>query len=597
MGKLIEDYGLIGNMVSCALVGIDGSIDWLCLPHFDSDACFAALLGTPDHGRWLIAPKEEIKNTTRHYLPNTPILETTFETETGAVCVTDFMPLSTNEKKVELLRIVRGIRGQVDMEMDIVLRFRYGETVPWVRQTDYGIRAISGPDTVELLTPIPLYGENMKTRSRFTVTEGSYVPFTLTYHPSQEEPRFISDSRAALTVTSDWWQEWASRCYNAHASVPPEWRDAIVRSLITLKVMTFQPTGGIVAAPTTSLPEEIGGERQWDYRFCWIRDSALALHTFLSSGYIDEAKAFREWLLRAAAGHPEQMQIMYGLRGERRLTEEELPWLPGYENSRPVRIGNGAYRQKQLDIYGELMNTTHLARMSQIGSATSWQFQCTLLRNLEENWHYPDEGIWEIRSDQRHFTHSKMMCWVAFDRAVKAIEIFGLEGPLDKWKQIREEIKTDILTHGYDSERNTFTQTYGHPGLDASLLLLGKTGFLEPTDPRFIGTVEAIERELIEDGFVLRYRPEESTDGLSGNEGAFLVCSFWLADAYALIGRHNDAVVLFNRLLSIRNDLGLLAEEYHPGLKRQLGNFPQAFSHVGLIDAAHHLLQSYVPQP
>jgi GH15 family glucan-1,4-alpha-glucosidase len=596
MSKRIEDYGLIGNMVSCALIGRDGSIDWLCLPRFDSDACFAALLGTPEHGRWLIAPKGEIKNTTRRYLPNTAILETTFETANGIAKVTDFMPLSLNEEMVEVIRIVRGIKGRVEMKMELILRFGYGETVPWVRRRDYGIHAVAGPDAVELLTPVSLHGERMTTCADFTVEEGQYVPFTLAYHPSQTEPGFIGDRQIALARTADWWHEWSSHCCHFDSSAPPEWKDAVIRSLITLKALTFQPSGGLVAAPTTSLPEQIGGTRNWDYRFCWIRDATLTLYAFLNSGYFEEARAFREWLLRAAAGHPEQMQIMYGVRGERRLTETELPWLPGYEGSRPVRVGNAAHEQMQLDVYGELMDAAHAARRSHLGTShSSWRLQCTLLKNLERIWREPDEGIWEVRGERRHFTYSKMMSWVAFDRAVKGVEQFHLEGPVDKWRQVRDEIRSDILANGYDQERNTFVQSYGHKNLDASLLLMGETGFLRREDPRFRGTVEAIERELMEEGFVLRYRPEQANDGLTGEEGTFLVCSFWLVDAYMLLNRHDDAVALFERLLSVRNDLGLLAEEYDPLARRQLGNFPQAFSHVGLVNAAHNLLQTYGP--
>lgn len=595
MSKPIEDYGLIGNMISCALVGRDGSIDWLCLPHFDSDACFAALLGTPDHGRWLITPRGETRHVTRRYLPGTAILETTFETANGIASVTDFMPLSQSKETIELIRIVRGVEGRVEMKMEFALRFGYGQTVPWVRRRDYGIHAVAGPNAVELVTPVPLHGENMATCADFTVEKGQSVPFTLAYHPSQSQPSFIDDRQVVLDRTAEWWREWSGRC-NFASSAPREWKDAIIRSLITLKTMTFQPSGGFVAAPTTSLPEQIGGTRNWDYRFCWIRDATLTLYAMLNSGYFEEADAFREWLLRAIAGHPEQIQIMYGLRGERRLTETELPWLPGYEESRPVRIGNAAHDQLQLDVYGEIMDVAHAARRSHLGpSHPAWRLQCTLLKNLERIWREPDEGIWEVRSGRRHFTYSKMMSWVAFDRAVKAVEHFGLKGPVDWWRQVRDEIRSDILANGYDQNRNTFVQSYGDKSLDASLLLLAETGFLAPEDPRFRGTVEAIERELVEEGFVLRYRPSHTNDGLPGDEGAFLVCSFWLADAYVLLGRYDDAVALFERLLSVRNDLGLLAEEYDPRMRRQLGNFPQAFSHVGLVNTAHNLLQASGP--
>jgi GH15 family glucan-1,4-alpha-glucosidase len=595
MSKRIEDYGLIGNMVSCALVGRDGSIDWLCLPRFDSDACFAALLGTPEHGRWLIAPEGEVRLTTRHYLPGTAILETTFETVDGIASVTDFMPLSRREETIELIRIVRGVRGRVKMKMNLALRFGYGQTVPWVRRRDYGFHAVAGPDAIELVTPVSLYGEDMTTCADFTVEEGQSVPFTLAYHPSQRQPCFIDDRQVVLDQTANWWREWCGRC-NLASSAPPEWRDAVTRSLITLKAMTFQPSGGLVAAPTTSLPEQIGGTRNWDYRFCWIRDATLTLYAMLNSGYFEEAEAFREWLLRAAAGHPEQLQIMYGLGGERRLTEVELPWLPGYEGSRPVRIGNAAHEQMQHDVYGELMDVAHAGRRSNIGAShPAWRLQCTLLKNLGRIWREPDEGIWEVRGGRRHFTYSKMMSWVAFDRGVRGVEQFGLEGPVDWWRQVRDEIRSDILANGYDQNRNTFVQSYGDTSLDASLLLLAETGFLTPEDSRFRGTVEAIEQELMEEGFVRRYKPSHTNDGLPGDEGTFLVCSFWLVDAYVLLGRYDDAVTLFERLLSVRNDLGLLAEEYDSHGRRQLGNFPQAFSHVGLVNSAHNLLQANGP--
>lgn len=595
MSKRIEDYGFIGNMISCALVGHDGSIDWLCLPRFDSDACFAALLGTPKHGRWLIAPKGEVRRITRRYLPGTPILETTFETADGIASVTDFMPLSASEETVELIRIVRGVRGHVKMGLELILRFGYGRTVPWVRRRDYGIHTVAGPDAVELVTPVPLHGEDMMTCAHFTVEEGQSVPFTLAYHPSQRQPCFIDDRQVLLDQTATWWREWSGRC-NIASSAPPEWKEAMTRSLITLKAMTFQPSGGLVAAPTTSLPEKIGGARNWDYRFCWIRDATLTLYAMLNSGYFEEAEAFREWLLRAAAGHPKQLQIMYGLGGERRLTETELPWLPGYEESRPVRIGNGAHEQLQLDVYGELMDVAYAARRSGLGTLhPAWRFQCTLLKNLERIWREPDAGIWEMRGGRRHFTYSKVMSWVAFDRGVKMVEHLGLEGPVDHWRKVRDEIRSDVLANGYDKNRNTFVQSYGETSLDASLLLLAETGFLAPEDPRFRGTVEAIEQELMEEGFVLRYRTGHANDGLMGDEASFLLCSFWLVSAYVLLDRYNDAVALFERLLSVRNDLGLLAEEYDPRARRQLGNFPQAFSHVGLVNAAHNLLQANGP--
>jgi GH15 family glucan-1,4-alpha-glucosidase len=589
MSKPIEDYGYIGNMLSGALVARDGSMDWLCLPRFDSDACFAALLGTPEHGYWRISPAGEIRKSSRRYLPHTPILETTFETESGKATLVDFMPLSNDPEKVDVVRLVRGVSGRVSMRMEFTLRFGYGKTIPWVRRRDYGIHAVAGPDAVELVTPVPLHGENMHTIAEFDVKEGEAVPFTLAYHPLHREPHFISDAQIRLKRTVAWWEEWIRICQLSEFE-NSEWKDAVERSLVTLKALSYRPSGGIVAAPTTSLPEEFGGIRNWDYRYCWIRDATLTLYALMNAGYFDEAGAFREWMLRAAAGAPDQMQIMYGISGERRLTEIELPWLPGYENSSPVRIGNGAADQIQIDVFGELMDALHAARKSQLGpSQEAWRFQQALLSRLEGLWRDPDEGIWEVRGGRKHFVHSKMMAWVAFDRAVKAVEQYGSSGPVEKWRALRDEIHGEVLTRGYDSKRNTFVQYYDGTALDASLLLMAEVGFLPPEDPRFRGTVEAIERELMEDGFVLRYRAEETDDGLTGEEGAFLVCSFWLANAYTMIGRHDDAEALFERLLSLRNDLGLLAEEYHPRLRRQLGNFPQGFSHIGLVNTAYNL--------
>ncbi|SMF14160.1 Glucoamylase (glucan-1,4-alpha-glucosidase), GH15 family [Tistlia consotensis] len=599
MSKAIEDYGFIGNLRSCALVGRDGSIDWLCLPRFDSDACFAALLGTGEHGRWLLAPAGEVRATSRRYLPGTPILETTFETAEGKASVTDFMPLGggvdPDGRTGEVVRLVKGLEGRVEMTLELVLRFGYGRTVPWVRRRDYGLRAVAGPDAVEFVTPVRLRGEDMKTRADFAVETGESVPFTLSYHPSIDEPRFVDDREVLLQRTAGWWREWSERC-TLPDPAPEPWREAVRRSLITLKAMSFEPTGGLVAAPTASLPEQLGGSRNWDYRYCWIRDATVTLYALVNSGYFEEAGAFRNWLLRAAAGDPGQMQIMYGLGGERRLTEVELPWLPGYAGSRPVRIGNGAHGQRQLDVFGELMDALHLARRSHLGPyKAAWRLQGVLLDQLGELWREPDEGIWEVRGGRRHFTYSKMMCWVAFDRGIKAVESFGLEGPVEDWKRSRDEIRADILARGYDAERNTLVQSYGSKALDASLLLAAEVGFLAADDRRYRGTVEAIERELLHEGFVRRYRTDEAEDGLSGEEGTFLVCSFWLADAYVLLGRLDDAIALFDRLLAVRNDLGLLAEEYDPKAGRQLGNFPQAFSHVGLVNTAHNLLRARGP--
>ncbi|HET6466766.1 MAG TPA: glycoside hydrolase family 15 protein [Geminicoccaceae bacterium] len=597
MSQPIENYGFIGNMVSGALVGRDGSIDWLCLPRFDSDACFAALLGTPEHGRWLIAPDEEVRRTTRRYRPGTAILETTFETAGGAVTLIDFMPLTDDEDYVDVVRIVRGDRGRVPMRTELIVRFGYGRHVPWVRREEFGLRAIAGPDAVELHTHIDLRGENFTTLGEFAVGEGESVSFTLAYHPSHRPLSRARDCQQSLTETAAYWCEWSGGCrFEESPGWGGEWREAVARSLITLKLLEYAPTGGIIAAPTTSLPERLGGVRNWDYRYCWIRDATLTLYALLTSGYREEARAWREWLLRAEAGSPADLQIMYGIAGERRLMEFELPWLPGYENSRPVRVGNAAYCQRQIDVYGELMDAMHVARKFQLEvSDEAWRMQRVLMENLERIWREPDEGIWEMRGPRRHFTHSKLMAWVAFDRAVKAVEMFGRVGPVERWRRLRDVIHADICRNGYSEEKNAFVQYYGGRTLDASLLLMAEMGFLPPEDPRFRGTVEAIERELMFDGLVLRYRSEDDVDGLPGGEGAFLACSFWLADAYEMMGRHGDAERLFEHLLSLRNDLGLLAEEYDPRAKRQLGNFPQGFSHIGLVNTANNLISSRGP--
>ena len=592
--RRIEDYGVIGNMLSAALVGYDGSIDWLCLPRFDSPACFAALLGDADNGRWRIAPTGKVTGRSRRYLPDTPILETRFETETGVATLTDFMPLGDDEDKVDLVRIVTCVEGEVELEMELALRFEYGKAVPWVRRRDYGLSAISGPDAVELHTRLALEGRDMKTYARFTLAKGESVPLTLSYHRSHRPPRFVADHQETLERTISWWREWVKR--GSFEGMPDDWRDPVVRSLITLKLLNYAPTGGIIAAPTTSLPEAIGGARNWDYRYCWLRDSALTLYALLNAGYRDEAEAWRQWLLRAVAGHPQQLQIMYGIAGERWLPEFEIEWLAGYEDSRPVRVGNAAAAQIQLDIYGELIDTLHAAREAELQQQEeAWRLQRVLLDHLEYNWQTLDRGIWEVRGEPRAFTHSRVMAWVAFDRAIASAERFGLDGPIDRWKQVRTAIHHDICTHGFDAERNTFVQHYGGDALDASLLLMPQVGFLPPDDPRVIGTITAIERELMRDGFVLRYSTHETDDGLAGEEGAFLACSFWLADAYVLCGRHDDARALFDRLLALRNDLGLLAEQYDPRSRRLVGNFPQGFSHIGLINTAHNLVESEGP--
>ncbi len=593
--RRIEDYGFIGNMLSCALVARDGSVDWLCLPRFDSDACFAALLGTQENGRWKIAPSSGDVSVSRRYRPGTPILETRFETAEGAATVIDFMPLADDEEHVDLIRIVRGERGRVEMTLDLVLRFDYGRTAPWVQRTDYGMRAVAGPDAVELRTPIDVTGRDMHTCATFTVGEGAEIPFALTWHPSHRPPARRWDPAERLAETDAWWRGWSDACVFGLEKGHP-WREAVVRSMITLKALSYHPTGAIVAAPTTSLPERIGGERNWDYRYCWIRDATLTLLALLSSGYRYEAEAWRQWMLRATAGHPKQLQIMYGLAGERRLTETELDWLPGYEGSRPVRVGNDAYGQMQIDVYGELMDALHVGRKSMLEpSHASWLFQQVLLADLEEKWREPDQGIWEVRGGPRHFTHSRLMAWVAFDRGVAAVEQFGLGGPVERWREVRDAIRTDILENGWNAGKRSFVQYYGGDSLDASLLLIPSVGFLPPGDERVIATVEAIQRELVEDGLVLRYRPEETPDGLRGGEGTFIVCSFWLVDALTMIGRLDEARDLFERLLSLRNDLGLLAEEYDPHAGRQLGNFPQAFSHVGLVNSANNLVSAAGP--
>jgi GH15 family glucan-1,4-alpha-glucosidase len=595
MPHKIEDYGLIGNLVSCALVGRNGSIDWLCLPRFDSDACFAALIGTAENGHWLIAPDEQVRSLSRRYLPGTAILETRFETGGGAVTVTDFMPVSGDARRVELVRLVRGVQGTVRLRLEFVLRFGNGRILPWVRRRDYGLRAVAGPDAIDLTTPIALHGDETKIDAVFDVVAGETAPFTLAYHASTDEPRFVDDRDVLLKQTELWWRTWSDRC-RLPPGAPSEWKQAVKRSLITLKTLTFAPTGGLVAAPTTSLPERIGGLRNWDYRYCWIRDSALTMYALLNSGCFDEADAFRKWLLRAAAGHPSQLQTLYGVGGERRLTEIELAWLAGYENSRPVRIGNAAHEQFQLDIHGELMDVLHVARRSGLDcDETIWHLQTALLKNLGTLWREPDNSIWEVRDGRRHFTFSKIMAWVAFDRGVKTVEQFGLEGPIERWRAARDEIRRDILANGYDSVRNTFVRYYGGRTLDAALLLTAQLGFVAHDDPRFQGTVEAIERELIEHGFVRRYCPEPGEYAADKKEGTFLACSFWLADAYVFLNRTDEAAALFERLLSVRNDLGLLAEEYDPRAGRQLGNFPQAFSHVALVNAAHNLLRDGGP--
>ena len=586
----IEDYALIGDCETAALVGRDGSIDWLCWPRFDSDACLAALLGTPEHGRWLIAAQDETARVTRKYQPKTLILETRFESAEGAATLVDFMP--GHQTGSSIVRLIIGERGRITMRTELVIRFGYGATVPWMTKLDDGTRrAIAGPDMVLLRTTAALRGEDFKTVGEFTVGAGETVPFTLTYMPSHLPIPAAENPLAQLGATKRYWLDWIAK---SRASGP--WADTVNRSLITLKALTYARTGGMVAAPTTSLPEHIGGFRNWDYRFCWLRDATLTLLALMNAGYMEEAQAWREWLSRAAAGKPDQLQIMYGIAGERRLTEWEVRWLPGYDKSSPVRIGNAAHSQLQLDVYGELMDALHHARQRGItASEVGWALQLSVLEHLEEVWPKMDKGIWEVRGHARHFTFSKIMAWVAFDRAIKSAEAFNLDGPLERWRQQCRKIHDDVCRRGFDPELGSFVRSYESKDLDASLLLLPTVGFLPPTDPRVRGTVEAIERKLLVDGLVMRYDTRGSDDGLPADEGVFLACSFWLVDAYVLLGRIADARRLFERLLTLCNDVGLLSEEYDPRTKRLLGNFPQALSHIALINSAFNLSEATKP--
>jgi GH15 family glucan-1,4-alpha-glucosidase len=584
----IEDYGLIGDLQTAALVGRNGSIDWACFPRFDSGACFAAILGDSDHGRWIVAPRGDAWEGGRRYRPGTLVLETEWETDTGAVRVVDFMP--PRGKAPDIVRIVEGMRGHVDMFSELVIRFDYGGTIPWVRRIGDGRIAVAGPDALCFRTPVEHRGENMRTIAEFTVRKGDRVPFTLTWYPSNERPPRAINAEHALDETVTYWEEWSNRC-----DYTGKWKDDVQSSLTVLKALTYAPTGGIVAAPTTSLPEKIGGERNWDYRYCWLRDATLTLLAFLNAGYLEEARAWRVWLLRAAAGDPSALQIMYGVAGERRLFELTLPWLPGYEGSQPVRVGNAAAGQFQLDVYGEVLDALHQARVNQLEmSKEAWSLQRRLLGFLEHAWKEPDEGIWEVRGPRRHFTHSKVMAWVAFDRGVQAVERFGRSGPVERWRKIRTAIHREVCEKGFDGELNSFTQSYGSKLLDASLLMIPLVGFLPADDPRMVGTVAAIERVLVRDKLVYRYSHDEearSVDGLPPGEGAFLPCTFWLADNLALQGRQAEAEEIFQHLLDLRNDLGLVAEEWDPETRRQLGNFPQAFTHVALVNTAFNLSQ------
>ncbi len=575
----IKDYALIGDCETTALVSKDGSIDWLCWPRFDGEACFAALLGTSDNGRWLLGPVDRDAVTTRAYRKNTLVLETTHKTQDGVVSVIDFMPL--RGKSSDVVRLVVGRRGQVAMRTELVLRFDYGSIVPWVQRIDKrSISAIAGPQRAILRTPVEVHGENMKTVGEFVVSAGQTIPFVLSYSPSWVRPPPPIDPQKALAATQTFWRNWCKKA-------PPvkQYGEAVTRSLITLKALIYHPTGGIVAAPTTSLPEQLGGPRNWDYRYCWLRDTTFTLQALMNSGYYEEAKAWRDWLLRALAGAPDQVQIMYGIAGDRRLTEWQVPWLPGYEGARPVRIGNAAANQLQLDIYGELMDAVHQARSTKaLSNKAGWDLQVALMSHLEEIWQQPDEGIWETRGGRQKFTYSKVMAWVAFDRSIKSAERFGFEGPIDRWRKLRQQIHDEVCENAFNPKIGAFVDRYGGTGLDASTLLIALVGFLPASDPRVRGTVEAIERDLTADGFVMRYDTRKGSDGLPEGEGAFLACSFWLADNLVLLGRRQEAKRLYERLLSLRNDVGLLSEEYDPHSKRLVGNFPQAFSHIAIVN-------------
>ena len=581
----IEDYGLIGDCETAALVGRNGSIDWLCWPTFDSDACFAALLGTDSNGRWLISPRGEVKTSSRRYRGDSLILETRFETVNGVVDLIDFMPPRGHASDV--IRLVRGVSGTVAMRTELVIRFGFGLDIPWVKRSEdrTALLAICGQDMAVLRTPVETHGENMTTVADFEVRAGETVPFVLTYGPSHLPTPGPLDPELALRETEEFWREWCSHC-----TCEGESRDSVLRSLITLKALTFAPTGGIVAAPTTSLPEKLGGARNWDYRFCWLRDATFTLLALMNSGYNEEAMAWHNWLLRAAAGAPAHMQIMYGIMGQRRLLEWEADWLPGYEGSLPVRVGNAAHAQLQLDVFGELMDAFHQARMSELKlDDGSWDLECSVLDHLAEVWDHPDHGIWERRGEGRHYVFSKVMTWVAFDRAIRSAQTFGFQAPLERWQNLRETIHRDVCEKGFNSELGSFVESYGSRLLDASLLLLPAVGFLPAADRRIGGTIAAIEQHLMRDGFVLRHDPREVSSEVPPIEGAFLACTLWLADAHVLAGDIARAQVLFERVAGIANDLGLLAEEYDPGLRRQTGNFPQALTHIALINTAHNL--------
>ncbi|MCC6534412.1 MAG: glycoside hydrolase family 15 protein [Burkholderiales bacterium] len=585
----IEDYALLGDCRTAALVGRDGSVDWLCFPRFDSGACFAALLGSEQHGRWLIAPAGTVASVSRAYRADTLVLETLFETAQGRVKLIDRMTPGSHAPR--LLRQVAGVSGEVPMHLDLIIRFDYGAIVPWVRRTAHGLRAVAGPDTVYLHTSVPLRGEELHTRADFSVGAGERLSFELAWCPTYGCAPAPSDVDSSLHETETWWTQWAHRC-----RYEGPWQEAVMRSMITLKALTYAPTGGIVAAATTSLPEQLGGVRNWDYRYCWLRDSTFTLYSLINGGYTDEARAWRAWLVNSVAGWPADLNIMYGLSGERRLTELTLDWLPGHEGSRPVRIGNAAWGQHQLDVYGEVIDSLHLARrMGLEADEDAWRIECEMLKFLDSDWGKPDEGIWEIRGPRRQFTHSKLMAWVAFDRAVKSVERFGLPGPVERWRALCQAVRTDIYERGFDPELNSFVQYYGGKTLDASLLMMPLVGFLPAHDPRVAGTVAAVERYLLRDGLVDRYRTSAALDGLPEGEGAFLAATFWYVDNLALQGRYDEARERFEGLLALRNDVGLLAEEYDREAGRLVGNFPQAFSHVGLVNTARNLASAGGP--
>ncbi|MDM0110744.1 glycoside hydrolase family 15 protein [Variovorax sp. J22R133] len=584
----IEDYALIGSTHSAALVHRSGEIEWLCLPHFDSSAMFASLLGDEGNGSWALHARDAKARVTRRYLPGTVVLETTIHTAKGKATVTDFMPRPTHDGTHELVRIVHGVDGTVAMHTALRIRFHYGQWVPWVQQREGAVNAVAGPDAVRITSGVPLVNKVFASTADFSVTAGQAIAFALEWYPSHQKPPIARDAYSLLARTTAEWNAWTVRC-----AYEGEYSDAVTRSLLTLKALTYEPTGGIVAAPTTSLPERPGGERNWDYRFCWLRDAALTLYALIGSGFVEEASDWRWWLMRAVGGSPEEVQVMYGLHGERTLTELELDWLSGYEGSKPVRIGNGAQAQRQLDVYGAVIAAFHASRKAGLADMDKvWPLECAIAHKLVVLWKEPDCSLWEVRGELRHFVHSKFMCWLAFDRMIASAQEFGLEGPVDLWRTVRDEIHADVCKQGYDEASGSFVQYYGASGVDAALLLMPLTGFLPIHDPRVEGTVARIERELMINGLVYRYRTEERVDGLEGGEGAFLACSFWLVNVYVAMGKLRKARTLFKHLLSLGNDLGLYAEEYDPVAGRQLGNFPQAFSHIGLINSAHAIVSA-----